>query len=232
MAKAIQEVAEFFRVVILGVRDQPGAIVQQPEQAGVKHLAFGQGDGRSVHHVGHPKLIAEGTFKGLGGAGKRPAGKMGIVFHRARVQAVFDQQPVNRGHAEGARLEDLLFQQMADKGFDVHVREAPAPVQQCLAGLGPQGFAGSLVAARAADQCTKTFLAEAVEPRFERGGGVKLPAPVALTGQGDGTFDRVMFLDGLLDPANRRVPGQRQWIRRGFFCHARELGRRLSPLPE
>ena len=68
LPEAIQKPAELFRVVILGVGNQPRTVVDQREEAGLDDFAAGQFEGGAEHHVGHPQLVGQGAFKGLGRA--------------------------------------------------------------------------------------------------------------------------------------------------------------------
>ena len=64
----------------------------------------------------------------LGGGGR-------VGFEGTGVQVVGRHYPVNRGQAEGARLERALLQELAHHRLDGQLRMLLAPLYQRLAGL-------------------------------------------------------------------------------------------------
>jgi len=65
-------------------------------------LACGQFEGGAEHHVGHPQLVGQSAFEGLGRAAVR---RRRIMFDGAGVQLMGGQEAIHRGQAEGAGLE-------------------------------------------------------------------------------------------------------------------------------
>jgi hypothetical protein len=54
--KAIKQTAELFIVVILAVRDQPGAVIEQGKKERM-HGSIPYAQGGAVHDIGHPQCV-------------------------------------------------------------------------------------------------------------------------------------------------------------------------------
>ena len=116
-------------------------VIQQPKETGLDEFAIGQPEGGAVHHVGHPQLVGQGALEGLGGAALRGR----IMFDGTGVQLVGGQQPVYRGQAEGARLEDAFLDKLAHHHLDLELRILLTQFHDGLAGLGTERLASALV---------------------------------------------------------------------------------------
>ena len=65
--KAIKQTAQLFIVVILAVRDQSGAVIEQGKKERV-HRSIPYAQGGTVHHIGHPQRVGQLGLEGLGRA--------------------------------------------------------------------------------------------------------------------------------------------------------------------
>jgi len=100
LLEAIEQTAQFFIFVILGVGHQTRTVIEGGEKKGAQH-ALTEAQSGTIHDVGHPERVGQLSLKGLGRAacfGQQPWA----------IQALAPQNPVNTGHAEGARRQNPL----------------------------------------------------------------------------------------------------------------------------
>src|SRR5438093_2052122 len=124
LAQAIQKPTELLALVILGMRHQTRAVVDQRKQAAVEDRAGRELDRGAKHHVGHPELIAQGAFEGFARAAGDGVG--GGAFESAIIQALGGQKTIDRRQTEGARAQNTLVQQLADQHRDFELGILPA----------------------------------------------------------------------------------------------------------
>ena len=153
-------------------------------------MARGQLERGAEHQVGHPQFVGQGTLEGLGGTarGRRQ------VSHGMGVQLMVGQQPIDRGHTEGAFLEHPLLEELAHQHLDPELGIFFAPLHEALALLRTERLTAAFVFAHLTVQGFKALVAPIVIPAFQRGGGISLAAPAPLAGQSRDSGQREVLL--------------------------------------
>ncbi len=109
---------------------------------------------------------------------------------------------------ESARLEDALAEEFLGQGRDGEGGMQATEVQQGLGRRGVQGAEAALVTAGLVVEGGELAVLEAIDPGFDRFGGVETPVPRLLGGFLEGAGQSESALAGLADHLDGREAGQ------------------------
>jgi len=98
--------AKLFVVVILAVRDQPGAVIEQGKKERV-HDSIPDTQGGTVHDIGHPQCVVQLGLEGLGRAAA-------LSDKPGPIQPFAHQQPVDAGETIKCRAAKLHFPSLSN----------------------------------------------------------------------------------------------------------------------
>ena len=100
LPEAIEQRAQFFVLVILGMGHQARTVIESGEKEGAQHALL-EAQSRTIHDVGHPERVGQLGLKGFCRT---------VCFGQQAwaIKALAPQNPINTGHAEGARLQNPL----------------------------------------------------------------------------------------------------------------------------
>ena len=164
--KGIHQAPALLLKVVLGMYDQSGVVIDDPNQVGFAGFTAGALQSYSVHRIAHPQLIGQGFFKGFG----RPAFTCMVQARRqaAPIELMLPQITIDAGERITSRFENALPFEMAKQAFHAQARILKAQLAQLLAHVQRKDLGFTPIFARLIMQAFVAQMPVAIIPFFQR----------------------------------------------------------------